>query len=359
VTEVASNGREAKRRVWWMTGRCSGRRIGRGPRACRTDQRDEARAHARKASDYFHELSRTDSAAYGSMAQDADKLVGILQLEATFRSLGGVSGAKTEEPVERVVTRGLTTGVSPVLSEFGRVLGDGLPAAMRNQYESLMASLPGTADVGVDERRRYMALDWLIRYWLPTWLAVLPNGRAGATSLRQHAPIIDSSAAEQAESIVRQAVWVPGLPIGSDYVSPSLAVTPEQVASHVVENVAKEATKAAGWDAAYAIAPDDARCRKILGVALNTACQISGHIIRELIYYTVRDAVECIPDRRSRWTLFRDTIRGYSTYSPAADPYVYEAGTKTAWALLTPVIIMLQSAAVDLFYDMIREGSQT
>ena len=60
--------------------------------------------------------------------------------------------------------------VSPVLAEFGRNLNDVLPDDTRQQLVPFIPLLPGTAGDGLDETRGYLALDWLIRVYTPTWL---------------------------------------------------------------------------------------------------------------------------------------------------------------------------------------------
>lgn len=91
--------------------------------------------------------------------------------------------------------------VSPVLSAFGRNLNDILPGRPRQQLVQLIPLLPGTAGDGHDEARSYMALDWLIRVYLPTWLE-LAGITKEAKTLRELGQIVDLVSAQR----VRPAV---------------------------------------------------------------------------------------------------------------------------------------------------------
>ena len=68
-------------------------------------------------------------------------------------------------------------GVSRVLHSFGIALNDLLPDDRRQELVRYLPNgtspLAGTDD-GRDEARGYLALDWLIRTYLPTWLALVP-----------------------------------------------------------------------------------------------------------------------------------------------------------------------------------------
>ena len=95
--------------------------------------------------------------------------------------------------------------VSPVLGTFGRNLNDVLGDELRQELKSLIPSLPGTANDGMDEKRGYMALDWLIRTWLPAWLDLVPATRDDARKLRELGRIVDMVAAERAGPVVRES----------------------------------------------------------------------------------------------------------------------------------------------------------
>lgn len=94
--------------------------------------------------------------------------------------------------------------VSPVLGGMGRQLNDALPDGVRDALIALIPDLPGTAGDGHDEARSYMALDWLIRTWLPAWLDLVPSCRDEAARIRAVGQIVDRASAERAAPAVRQ-----------------------------------------------------------------------------------------------------------------------------------------------------------
>ena len=79
--------------------------------------------------------------------------------------------------------------VSPVLRAFCRTLNDAMEDEPRQRLLPYLERTIGTADDGLDETRSWMALDWLIRVYAPTWLdaAGLPHS---ATRLTTLSPVI-------------------------------------------------------------------------------------------------------------------------------------------------------------------------
>ncbi len=67
--------------------------------------------------------------------------------------------------------------VSPVLRAFCTSLNDGLEDIPRQRLRMYLPRTIGTSHDGLDERRAWMAMDWLIRVYAPAWLSV-----AGLTS---------------------------------------------------------------------------------------------------------------------------------------------------------------------------------
>jgi hypothetical protein len=61
--------------------------------------------------------------------------------------------------------------VSPLLKSFCISFNDGLPDDKRQLLRPYLARTIGTAGDGLDEQRAWMAADWLIRVYTPTWLA--------------------------------------------------------------------------------------------------------------------------------------------------------------------------------------------
>ncbi len=65
------------------------------------------------------------------------------------------------------------TCVSPVLRALCISLNDGLPEGPRQRLRPYLARTIGTAGDGLDERRAWLAMDWLIRTYAPRWLALV------------------------------------------------------------------------------------------------------------------------------------------------------------------------------------------
>jgi hypothetical protein len=61
--------------------------------------------------------------------------------------------------------------VSPVIRAFCVALNDGLDDEPRQRLRLYLARTIGTADDGLDQRRAWMAMDWLVREYTPTWLS--------------------------------------------------------------------------------------------------------------------------------------------------------------------------------------------
>lgn len=60
--------------------------------------------------------------------------------------------------------------VCPVLAAFGRRLNDTLPHDRRQELRPLITLLPGTAGDSHAEERAFMAMDWIVRTYTPTWM---------------------------------------------------------------------------------------------------------------------------------------------------------------------------------------------
>jgi hypothetical protein len=82
--------------------------------------------------------------------------------------------------------------VSPVLRAYCTSLNDSLKDGPRQLLRPYLARTIGTADDGLDEARSWMALDWLIRTYVPTWSAAA--GLSGAAhELADLAPVMRAS----------------------------------------------------------------------------------------------------------------------------------------------------------------------
>jgi hypothetical protein len=94
--------------------------------------------------------------------------------------------------------------VSHVLRNFGMALNDQWDDARRQDLRRFIPLLPGTAGDGLDEARGYLALDWLVRTFAPTWLD-LAGLADHAAELRAAAPITGTGSAAAALPLITAA----------------------------------------------------------------------------------------------------------------------------------------------------------
>ena len=80
--------------------------------------------------------------------------------------------------------------VSPMLKEFCIKLNDNLPDDQRQRMRPYLARTIGTAGDGLDDRRRWMCVDWLIRSYTPTFLQLVPSLAERAQALRALPPVL-------------------------------------------------------------------------------------------------------------------------------------------------------------------------
>jgi hypothetical protein len=145
----------------------------------------------------------------------------------------------------------------PVLAAFGRDLNDRLPDDKRQLLKPFIAAQIGTRGDGYAETRSYMALDWLIRTYLPAWLSLSERiDPAHAAALRALPPIVDMASAQAAGVLVREArsqasaAW--------DAAGAAAGAAAWDAAGAAARDAARAAAGAAAWDAAGAAAWDAA-----------------------------------------------------------------------------------------------------
>ena len=95
--------------------------------------------------------------------------------------------------------------VSSVLGAYGRNLNDVLPDDLRQALLPMAERLLNTAGDGQDERRSYMALDWLVRVYTPTWMRLVPALCEQAALLEAAHEVVDLNTAAEIGTIVREA----------------------------------------------------------------------------------------------------------------------------------------------------------
>jgi hypothetical protein len=94
--------------------------------------------------------------------------------------------------------------VSPLLAAYGRSLNDMLPDDTRQQLKQYIRPALNTAGDGKDLTRTWLALDWLIRTWLPAWLN-LAGLNSQATALQHLDPVYSPAAAAAAGPALSRA----------------------------------------------------------------------------------------------------------------------------------------------------------
>jgi hypothetical protein len=95
----------------------------------------------------------------------------------------------------------------PVIAAFVRGLNDAIDddsrrtALLRHRIPRLVGT---RANAATEHARSLLALDWMIRHWLPTWLDLTPSRAEHATALRSLPEITDENASAAGE-VVRAA----------------------------------------------------------------------------------------------------------------------------------------------------------
>jgi hypothetical protein len=213
--------------------------------------------------------------------------------------------------------------VSPLLAAAGRTLNDDLPDARRQELVPLIPRLAWTARDGLDERRGYMALDWVVRVWAPAWLdgAGLTVQAAALRSLR---PVTGRAAAVAAARValeVQQAAY---------------------------------AARAAAQDAAGDTARDTARdaVRDAGGNAVRVAAQVAAWDARRAAvdWDSAEAAAAQAAARDAAWAAAQAAAEAAAAWAAAAQAAARDA--------LAPTASQLQDSAISLYRRMITgEGS--
>lgn len=98
---------------------------------------------------------------------------------------------------------------SPVISTFVRAWQDALSDDDRDRLLPAAVWVPrlvgSRGDDATEDRRAYLALDWLVRVYTPAWLDLVPSFAAHAAALRALPEIVDLTTAVRAGNTVRAA----------------------------------------------------------------------------------------------------------------------------------------------------------
>ena len=215
----------------------------------------------------------------------------------------------------------------PVLESMRRGLTDALPERKR----ALLPAPSGTADDGSTEVRVFMALDWLIRVYLPSFLELSPKCREYAERVRALDRIVDLSSVERADPVVQQARTAALAAVDADRQAVDDAVM------RAITSAAWSATWAAAWVGA-ASAADDNTSDDAITVAVWTVVETARlAAVSGTARAAVRAAVAAAAD------VPEDAIR--------------QAAVRAAWdvarGVLGPTVESLQDSAIALYADMI------
>jgi hypothetical protein len=206
--------------------------------------------------------------------------------------------------------------VSPVLGAYGRSLNDALPEDKRQQLVRFIPRLVGTAgDTDRDMRRSYMALDYLLRHYLPAWLEL-----AGLT--------------ERAEQI-RQA---PEVRTAADCDSIRALVEQARSEAAAAGAAAWDAAGAAAWAAAW-----DAAGAAAWAAAWDAAWDAAGDAAGAAAWAAAWDAAGA-----AAWAAAWDAAWA------AAGAAAGDAAWAAAKAKLQPTVDQLQDDAIALFDRLIE-----
>ena len=184
--------------------------------------------------------------------------------------------------------------VCPILGTMGRSLNDALPDDKRIRLLQFVPRVVGTAGDRVEQQRGFMAMDWIVRTYTPTWLRLAGLG-AEAMRLEALAPVTDVDTLEAAMPALEKA----------------------RAVADSAWDAARDAARVAAWDAARGAAWDAAR----------DAARVAAW-----------DAA---------WDAARVAARG------AAWGAAWGAARDAAWVALAPTVSELQNSAIELYGRMI------
>ena len=141
---------------------------------------------------------------------------------------------------------------SPVLTAFAIALNDGVDDEFRQRLVPFIPRLVGTSgDAEADERRAWMATDWLVRRFSATWLRRF--GMAEDADALEDLPALTSAElAAQAQPVINEARR-------KAYAARDAARVATSAATRdAAPDATSAATSAAAWAAAWAAARDAA-----------------------------------------------------------------------------------------------------
>ena len=144
----------------------------------------------------------------------------------------------------------------PVIGVLLRSWNDGLPddATRDRLLKALIPQIVGTrSTAAVEERRSYLALDWLVRVHAPAWLDLRPELTAHAKALRELESIADSAGAIAAGKVAH-AAWAAAGAAARAAAGDAAGAAAGDAAWAAAAAAARAAAATAAGDAAWAAA---------------------------------------------------------------------------------------------------------
>ena len=181
---------------------------------------------------------------------------------------------------------------SPVVAAFLRRWNDALRDHDRDRLLPAAVWVPrlvdSRGDVATEERRAYLALDWLVRVYTPAWLDLVPSHAPHAAALRALPDVVDLLTAEAAVPVVaaaRAAVWAAASDAAWD--------AARAAACDAAWDAARDAARAAASDAARDAASDAAR-DAARDAAWDVACDAAWDALRPTVETLQRSALDLL-----------------------------------------------------------------
>ncbi len=250
--------------------------------------------------------------------------------------------------------------VSPVLGAFLRSWNDSLADVDRQMLKPLIPRLVGTkASKKVEEKRAWMATDWLARECAPAFLrlsgltehAEALEGLAALTTTqraKKAQPTLAAAGAaawDAARAAARAAAWAAAWAAARDAARDAAWAAARDAAWDAAWAAAGDAAWAAAWAAARDAARAAARAAAAdaAGAAAGAAARdAAGGAAWAAAWAAARDAA-----RDAAWAAAADAARA------AAGAAARDAAGDAAWAALEPTVKQLQASALLLIDRMI------
>ena len=156
--------------------------------------------------------------------------------------------------------------VSPVLGAFCRSWNDSLDDVNRQKLKPYLVRLIGTAgDAARDQRRSWMAMDWLARVCGPVFMDLTPSLRGHASALRALPEMVDGETLAAGDAVraaagdaARDAAWGAAWGAAGAAARDAARVVARDAAWDAAWAAVRAATRAATWDAVRDAAGDAA-----------------------------------------------------------------------------------------------------